>query len=455
MQDLNSLPALAGYAGIAAVAAAAGAFWGTIRGVLAWPVTWFTVTADLDDHGGRILLWHLRRTSTQLLKGRVTYGWSYYHIRRTRNYETVAYENHASGKLLLHRGWVPVLVRSGEQKKAEGAPEGGGSFHFASVRGLVNMERLITEAMEAHGFHTRERQVGRRHFVQRLGASQKDDKTVTGTSGSALSQYRFVGYSHDDLGSPIPEDPFQYLAYPPEIRATVEMYRRWLKSKAWYEARSIPWRMGSLFTGLPGTGKTSCARAIAQMLDIPVFIVDLSQMGNSGLVRAWAVAKEAAPCMVLLEDIDRVSMARSDEAEAARRPRSKMEDSLDEAMHMFMPLTLDCLLNCISGIEPSEGILTVATANDPSKLDPALGVPGRDGNSTRPGRLDICVEFPPLDEAGRRSVAMQILAPTAQDVSREVLELAERLVAEGDGETGAQFTKRAADVALQRYWGGK
>jgi SpoVK/Ycf46/Vps4 family AAA+-type ATPase len=108
-------------------------------------------------------------------------------------------------------------------------------------------------------------------------------------------------------------------------------------------------------------------------------------------------------------------------------------------------LTLDCLLNCISGVQPSNGVLVLVTANDFTKLDPALGVRDHTGKSTRPGRLDACVHIGNLTKEGRYKIAKRILS--------DVPELVDRTVIEGEGETGAQFESRCSKLALDKYWG--
>lgn len=79
-----------------------------------------------------------------------------------------------------------------------------------------------------------------------------------------------------------------------------------------------------------------------------------------------------------------------------------------------------------------------------ASIDEALGVPDGRGSSTRPGRVDRAVELKELDAACRRRLAERILEHCPDEI--------QRLVIEGEGDTGAQFQDRCAQVALARYW---
>ena len=107
-------------------------------------------------------------------------------------------------------------------------------------------------------------------------------------------------------------------------------------------------------------------------------------------------------------------------------------------------LTMDCLLNTISGIESADGILVMVTANDVTKLDEALGVPDDQGVSSRPGRLDKILTFGNMEEHCRQAMAELILS--------DCQHLIVNTVKDGDSETGAQFEKRCSDIALREFW---
>jgi SpoVK/Ycf46/Vps4 family AAA+-type ATPase len=121
----------------------------------------------------------------------------------------------------------------------------------------------------------------------------------------------------------------------------------------------------------------------------------------------------------------------------------------------FTPLTFDCLLNCLDGVERADGIFTIITTNDISKVDPALGQPRRlpDGTtefiSTRPGRIDKAVELTYMDPADKKLMAKRILGDYPEPY-QELLEFIDRFPELQ--ETPAQFQERCGQIALACFW---
>jgi SpoVK/Ycf46/Vps4 family AAA+-type ATPase len=174
--------------------------------------------------------------------------------------------------------------------------------------------------------------------------------------------------------------------------------------------------------------------AIAQLHDFPICVFDLPSMSNKDFKRYWSESRSYSPCIVLIEDIDNVFQGRTNITKG---------DTADS-------LTFDCLLNTISGVQDSDGILLIITTNNIERLDEALGKPRTDKHingtfiSTRPGRVDRVLELKTMDEDCRRRLASRIL--------NESPEFIEKLIKDGDGDTGAQFQERCSQVALSEYW---
>ncbi len=146
----------------------------------------------------------------------------------------------------------------------------------------------------------------------------------------------------------------------------------------WYAGRGIPYRRGFLFSGPPGTGKSSVVLALASHLGKPVYALNLASVTqDSALLEAFAEVPQDA--ILLVEDIDATQIARNRE--------KKTEEG--ETQIGNKP-TLSGLLNAIDGVAAPEGRLLVMTSNHPEHLDPAL---------IRPGRIDLHERFELLGPA--------------------------------------------------------
>ena len=144
---------------------------------------------------------------------------------------------------------------------------------------------------------------------------------------------------------------------------------------------------GVLLVGPPGTGKTMLAKALAGESNVPFFSMSGSEfvemfvgMGASKVRDLFKQAKEKAPCIVFIDEIDAIGKKRDGQMAGGNDEREQ---------------TLNQLLTEMDGFEGNNGVIILAATNRPESLDPAL---------TRPGRFDrrVPVELPDLE--GREAI---------------------------------------------------
>ena len=191
---------------------------------------------------------------------------------------------------------------------------------------------------------------------------------------------------------------------------------------------------GILLVGPPGTGKTMLAKAVAGESNVPFFSISGSEfvemfvgMGASKVRDLFKQAKEKAPCIVFIDEIDAIGQKRSSGNMGGNDEREQ---------------TLNQLLTEMDGFEGNTGVIILAATNRPESLDPAL---------TRPGRVDrrVPVELPDL--AGREAI-LKVHAKkikTAEDVNFHTIA---RMAA---GASGAELANIVNEAALRAVRNGR
>lgn len=161
---------------------------------------------------------------------------------------------------------------------------------------------------------------------------------------------------------------------------------RFVNEPQWYKNKGLPYKVTILFTGLPGTGKSSIVKAIASHYCRAVCIMDLSMMSNKSLQQALATIPEKS--ILLLEDIDAATKITE-----SRMPKPIIDDDDDRPARSpyeldgYSNLTLAGLLNALDGVIPLHDVIVFMTTNHPENLDAAL---------TRKARVDYTYELGPM-----------------------------------------------------------
>jgi hypothetical protein len=406
------------------------------------------------------------------------YGADFEHHRDGR-YGLVPYEVFGNRTVVFWNGWWPFLFSNAQEKKPragahsqEHSGSGGPMKVYSTLtflRGALDIETILRSACaESNNLtwevNTVEEQAKNRFVIHHIPArKEQEDDWDTGANGLPWYRqryYRLLAHTPEELGkAPLYDGgALNNLIFPPRIKDLIREIELWRSNRVWYRAKGIPWKRGWLLYGPPGTGKTALARAFAEDLNMPIYVFNLAQMSNHELMKAWTDLQVNVPCIALIEDIDNVFHGRENVARKLSPMPLMLPRRNDDDGHPLpppTPLTFDCLLNCLDGVERSDGIFTIVTTNDITKIDAALGQPRRlpDGTmefiSTRPGRIDKAVELTYMETDDKKRMAKRILGEYPQ-AYREMLEFVDRF-AELQ-ETPAQFQERCGQVALACFW---
>ena len=220
---------------------------------------------------------------------------------------------------------------------------------------------------------------------------------------------------------------FSNVAGEDEAKENLSEIVDYLHNPAKYREIGASMPKGILLVGPPGTGKTMLAKAVAGESNVPFFSMSGSEfvemfvgMGASKVRDLFRQAKEKAPCIVFIDEIDAIGQKRDG--------RVGGNDEREQ--------TLNQLLTEMDGFESNNGVIILAATNRPESLDPAL---------TRPGRFDrrVPVELPDLK--GRE----EILKVHAKKVKLDESVDFNKIARMASGASGAELANIVNEAALR------
>ena len=261
-----------------------------------------------------------------------------------------------------------------------------------------------------------------RKMMEKMGGGGNSMMFNMGKSNAKVYVKSAEGIKFDDVAG---ED---------EAKENLTEVVNYLQDPSKYQEIGASMPKGILLVGPPGTGKTMLAKAVAGEANVPFFSMSGSEfvemfvgMGASKVRDLFKQAKEKAPCIVFIDEIDAIGQKRSGGQYGGNDEREQ---------------TLNQLLTEMDGFEGNNGVIILAATNRPESLDPAL---------TRPGRFDrrVPVELPDLK--GREAI-LQVHAKkikVAEDVDfNKVARMA-------SGASGAELANIVNEAALRAVRDGR
>ena len=257
-----------------------------------------------------------------------------------------------------------------------------------------------------------------RQMMKRMGGGKDAMSFGMGNSNAKV-------YVKDSAGSIKVDD----VAGEDEAKENLSEIVNYLHDPSKYRDIGASMPKGILLVGPPGTGKTMLAKAVAGEANVPFFSISGSEfvemfvgMGASKVRDLFKQAKEKAPCIVFIDEIDAIGK---------KRDGGKFGGGNDEREQ-----TLNQLLTEMDGFEGSNGVIILAATNRPESLDPAL---------TRPGRFDrrVPVELPDLQ--GREA----ILRVHAKKIKTEPNINYAQIARMASGASGAELANIVNEAALR------
>jgi hypothetical protein len=290
------------------------ASWQQLKALLHRLTGLLVVRAELGDRAGHAVAYYLWTRGRPSPWADRSFTGDVEFVRPAGRYLVTAWETLGTEPRLFWLGWRPlqatVRIGTADKPTLTGTPT-----QLRYLRGTFNLDALVAAALAAyndasHGVggdagaewrlagytgqgnrnfvhqphKVRRARIARRFRVEKLfgagragafghqadAGAHASPKLAEGPDAGAAERLsrRYLVWAHDDIGAEIPAgDPLAHLALPPEAWDLVAAAERWADSEAWFKSRRVPWRLGVLLEGSPGTGKCLGAGTPVLMFD--------------------------------------------------------------------------------------------------------------------------------------------------------------------------------------------
>lgn len=367
-----------------------------------------------------------------------------FHVKSKKRRCFIFFKSPSNTSNTYWNGIFPIFISNIENKNNDNSeqwyPRALKTLKVSFLRKTFNLEKILKEQIDKYELNNVDVNDYSRYRIIHVFGRDKNYGDVPSIAKEGFSEEMKNGlvpinYKASDIGPEQKLNAISFLSLQKNTEDVVSEIEMWKKNREWFLSKNIPWKRGYLLYGEAGTGKTSLVRAIAEQLDYPVYSYDLSSLSNQELTSNWSSMLTNTPCIALIEDIDNIFDGRKNIAKG----------------QMSSGLTFDCLLNCLDGIEKTDGLLLFITTNKRDSLDSALGIPDEDFKnckeiSTRPGRIDRAVYLGLIDEKGIRKMAERILSDYPEKINDVVEEYKNKKI------TPAQFQSICTDIAVDLFW---